>query len=86
MADQVMKGTGDGSIHQSYADGMAQLHVANDMVRMDFFTQIPADQSTVQPVITGRLIMPIQSYLQMFELMRDVNTKLVANGVIEETK
>ena len=45
---------------------------------------VPDDK--VEAVITGRLITPLASYLQMFELMKDVNAKLVALGTIEEQK
>ncbi len=85
MAD-LMKNTGDGSVQQMYTDGLAQIHVVNDMVKIDLFTQVPAGPDKVEAVITGRLITPLASYLQMFELMKDVNAKLVALGTIEEQK
>ena len=90
MADNAnvptMRNNGDGSIQQAYADGMAQIHVINDMVKIDLFTTVPAGPDRVEPAITTRIIMPLQSYLQMFECMRDINSKLVANGTIEEQK
>lgn len=86
MADvPMMKNTG-AEVPQMYTDGISQVHVVADMVRMDLFTQVPAGPDRVEPIITGRLIMTIPAYLQMFELMRDITNKLVANGTIEEQK
>ena len=90
MADQQQtpnfNNAGDGSIPQLYADGAAQVHVINDMVKIDMYTQIPLTPTSVGPAITGRIIMPLQAYLQFFELMKDINQKLIANGTIEEAK
>jgi len=71
---------------QMYADGAAQVHVMNDMVKIELFTHIPAGNEKINAVITGRVIMPLEAYLNMFELMKDINQKLIANGTIEEAK
>lgn len=85
MADQtpVIKSTGM-AIPQMYTDGVAQVHVVGDMVKIELFTHIPTSPSQIEPVITGRVIMPLTAYLQMFEIMKDMNGKLIANGTIEE--
>ena len=90
MADQqpqlMVRNIGDGSIPQTYADGIAQVHAINDMIKIDLITHIPAGPDKVEPAVTGRLIMPMQAYLQMFEIMKEMNQKLIANGTIEEVK
>ena len=89
MADQIppnaipMKNLG-GQVPQMYTDGAAQIHVANDVAKIELFTQLPTGSDKLEPTITGRIIMPIQAYLGLFELMKDVTQKLIANGIIEE--
>lgn len=87
MADQpVPVKPAETAVPQQYADGLSQIHVINDMVKLEFFTQIPTSPEKIEPFITGRLVLTLQGYLQMFEVMKDINSKLVANGTIEEQK
>ena len=88
MADVMqiqIKNTG-GIVNQEYADGIAQINVINDVVRIEFFTQMSVGPDKIEPTVTNRIILPLNAYLQLFEVMKDINSKLIANGTIEEEK
>ena len=89
MADQQqlpLKGIGACTVTHMYCDGMSQIQVIGDMVKIDMYTLVPVSEKDTSPTITGRLIMPLATFLNTEELFKKCIGQLVANGTIEETK
>ncbi len=66
-----------------YADGIAQIHFAGGMVRLDLTTLQPGEEG--KPPISEaniRIIMPPQGFLDAFDSMQKLMDKLVDAGVL----
>ena len=68
-----------------YTDGLAQLHVVGNSVRMDFMTLEPkADGQAPAQNIHTRVIMPIQAFLTAFDSIQKLLNKLESDGIIKK--
>ena len=68
-----------------YADGVETIHVLNGTVRMDMFSlQPPQEGGSPTPEVFGRVIMPIQSFLNMHSTMQQIVDKMLADGLIRD--
>ncbi len=66
-----------------YADGIGQIHFAGGMVRYDFVSMQPAENASTFDV-NGRVIMPPQGFLNMFNSMQELIDKLLEAGVLQK--
>ncbi len=66
-----------------YADGIGQIHRADNMVRFDFMTLQPSPNGEPPtPEYNERIIMPPQGFLSAYESMKQLIDKLLAAGVL----
>ena len=71
-------------IKENFFDGVETIHLLNSTVRMDFFTlQPPKDGEKPVPEVQERVVMPIQSFLNMHAAMQQIIDKLVENGLVK---
>lgn len=71
-------------IKETFFDGVETIHLLNSTVRMDFFTlQPPKEGEKPVPEVQERIVMPIQSFLNMHAAMQQIIDKLVENGLIK---
>ncbi len=70
-------------IKEVFADGLNTIHILNRTVRLDFFTLQPLqNQSKPTPNVHERIIMPIQTFLDMYDVMQQIVDKLIKDGII----
>ena len=67
-----------------YVDGVETIHVLNATVRMDMHSLQPPQGEGGQPtpLVRERLIMSIQSFLNMHGAMQQIVDRMVQDGVI----
>ena len=71
-------------IKENFFDGVETIHLLNSTVRMDFFTlQPPKEGEKPVPEVHERVVMPIQSFLNMHAAMQQIIDKLVENGLVK---
>ena len=71
-------------IKESFFDGVETIHILNSTVRLDFFTlQPPQEGEKPSPEVQERIVMPIQSFLNMHSAMQQIIDKLVENGLVK---
>lgn len=73
-------------INDIYTDGVGNIHVTGNLVRLDLITLQPNLQSeNGQPVynMNQRLVMPLEAFVQAFMLQDSVIKKLVEAGVVK---
>lgn len=71
-------------IKETFFDGVETIHLLNSTVRLDFFTlQPPQEGEKPTPEIQERIVMPIQSFLNMHAAMQQIIDKLVENGLVK---
>ena len=83
---QEPRNMGGCNVDHVYCDGISQIQVIGDMVKIDLVTLVPVSATNAAPAITGRLIMPLATFLNAEDLFKKCIGQLVANGTIEETK
>lgn len=74
-------------IQDVYTDGVGNIHVAGNMVRFDLITLQPNLQSeNGQPVynMTQRVVMPLEAFLQAFQLQNKVINQLIQTGIVKK--
>ncbi len=74
-------------IQDIYTDGVGNIHVTGNLVRFDLITLQPNLQSeNGQPVynMTQRIIMPLEAFLQAFQLQDKVVNQLIQNGIVKK--
>ena len=70
-----------------FADGIGQIHFAGGMVRFDFVTLQPSEDSqTPTPASNVRIIMPPQGFLGAFNSMQQLIDKLLEAGVLQKNE
>lgn len=68
-----------------YADGIGQIHFAGGMVRYDFVTLQPKEDSkTPESQSNIRIIMPPQGFLAAFNSMQQLIDKLLEAGILQK--
>lgn len=74
------------NIPHLYIDGIGHIHLTGGMVRIDLMTLEPhLKAENDQPVynITQRLVLPVDSFLQAFNLQEAMVQKLIQDGVAQ---
>lgn len=70
-------------IKEIYVDGVETIHLLNGTVRLDMFSlQPPQEGEKPAPHTFERVIMPIQSFLNMHTTMQQIVEKLLQDGII----
>lgn len=70
-----------------FADGIGQLHFSGGMVRYDFVTLNPTENSKNPEVrVSTRIIMPPQGFLNTFNSMQQLIDKLIDAGVLTKNE
>lgn len=69
-----------------FADGIGQIHFAGGMVRFDFVTLQPKEEGNPEPVVSERIIMPPQGFLNAFDSMQKLINKLLEAGVLQKNE
>lgn len=70
-----------------FADGIGAIHVTGQLVRLDLMTVQPHLKSdNGQPVIEAnqRIIMPLDGFLQSFNVQQDIVKQLIDKGVLKK--
>lgn len=68
-----------------FADTMGRVDFAGGLVRLELssmFPPDPADSGKVKVERTGRVVMPLEGFLQSFQAMQNLIDQLVAAGVV----
>ena len=72
------------TIKETYIDGVETIHVLNATVRMDMFSlQPPQGDGSPTPQVIERVIMPIQSFLNMHGAMQQIVDRMVRDGLVK---
>jgi len=72
------------SVKETYIDGVETIHVLNATVRMDMFSlQPPQGDGNPTPQVIERVIMPIQSFLNMHGAMQQIVDRMVRDGLVK---
>lgn len=70
---------------ETYADGLAQIHMIEGMVRLDFMRLQPGqDGKAPIPQPTERVIMNPQAFLRTFQAMQQMLDKFVEAGILKK--
>lgn len=70
-------------VQETFFDGVETIHILNSTVRLDFFTlQPPQEGQKPVPEVRTRVVMPVQSFLNMHAAMQQIIDKLVENGLV----
>ncbi len=70
-----------------FADGISAIHVTGQLVRLDLMTVQPHLKSdNGQPVIEAnqRIIMPLDGFLQSFNVQQDIVKQFIDKGVLKK--
>ena len=71
-------------IKEIYVDGVETIHLLNATVRMDLFSlQPPKDGENPAPHVFERIVMPVQSFLNMHGAMQQIVDKMMRDGLIK---
>ena len=76
-------------IQDIYADGVSNVHVTGNMVRLDLAALQPGLQGDKgQPVyhINQRIVMPLEAFVQAFVMQDGLVKKLIEAGILTESK
>ncbi|MEI6287505.1 MAG: hypothetical protein WCP79_13440 [Bacillota bacterium] len=68
-----------------YAEGIANINFTNNMVKLDYAVQEHTAQSPDgKPVLSlsQRVVMPLEGFLQGFQLQEQLVAKLIADGAV----
>lgn len=71
------------NMKEIYVDGVQTIHLLNGTVRMDLFSlQPPQEGEDPSPEVIQRVIMPIQSFLNIHGTMQQIVDKMLQDGII----
>lgn len=71
-------------IKEIYTDGVETIHVLNTTVRLDMFSlQPPQEGGKPSPHVFERIVMPVQSFLNMYGAMQQIVEKMAQDGLIK---
>ena len=74
------------NIKETYVDGVETIHVLNATVRLDMFTlQPPQGDGNPTPQVFERIVMPVQSFLNMHSAMQQILDKMIKDGLVTNT-
>ena len=72
------------NIKEIYIDGVETIHLLNATVRMDMFSlQPPQGDGSPTPQVFERVIMPVQSFLNMHGAMQQIVDRMIRDGLIK---
>lgn len=74
------------NVSVNYTDGISHIHVTGNLVRFDLITLQPhRKDDNGQPVyeITQRLVMPIEGFIQAFNLQEAIVQNLISKGLAQ---
>lgn len=73
------------TIKEIYSDGVETIHLLNTTVRLDLFSlQPPQQDGNPSPQVFERIIMPVQSFLNMHAAMQQIIDKMAQDGLITQ--
>ena len=79
----IMKDNAATSCRETFADGLETVHMLNGTVRLDLFTlQARRNEEKPVPMVSERIIIPLQGFIQLYETLGKVVDKLVQDGVL----
>lgn len=64
-----------------FADGIGAVHITGNLVRFDLMSLQPGDGQERQE-ITQRLVMPLEGFVNAFNLQEQVIRQLTKNGLL----
>lgn len=71
--------------NETYSDGLAQIHMIEGMVRLDFMRLQPGqDGAAPVPQPTDRIIMNPPAFLRTFQAMQQMIDKFVEKGLLKK--
>ena len=72
-------------ITELYADSASAIHVTGNMIRIDLMSLQPhLKGESGEPVfeLSGRLILPLDGFIQAFQLQENIIKQLMNNGIL----
>lgn len=76
-------------VKETFADSVAQIHLAGGMVRLDLATVQPAasqdGKRVYVPELRERVIMNLEGFLQSYATMQRFVNQLVESGIVKAT-
>lgn len=71
-------------LKEIFFDGVESIHILNGTVRMDMFTLQPPKESNGNPVpvVKERVIVSLQTFLNMHTSMKKLVDKLIEDGLV----
>ncbi len=72
--------------NEVFTDGIGEITVTGPTVRMDLVSLSPTERDgsgNPKPVFRQRLIMPIESFMNSFDLLERVAKELIASGAVK---
>ena len=72
-------------VREIFADSASAIHVTGNMIRVDFMSLQPhLKGENGEPIfeLSGRLIIPIEGFVQAFQLQENIVKQLMDNGIL----
>ena len=76
-------------IQDVFTDGVGNIHVTGNVVRLDFISLNPNQKNELgQPIynVTQRIVMPLEGFIQSLALQENIVKQLVDAGVLKRTE
>ena len=69
-----------------FADGLARVTVRGGVVRLTFGTQEEKQNEQVEMIASHQIIMPMDGFLNAFNVMQGIVTKMEKDGLIKKVE
>lgn len=79
-----MKDNASSACKESFADGVETVHILNGTARLDLFTLQPDKDGKPVPVISQRLVIPLQGFMQLNKTLENAVARLAEAGVLKQ--
>ena len=76
-------------IQDVFTDGVGNIHVTGNVVRLDFIALNPNQKNELgQPIynVTQRIVMPLEGFIQSLALQENIVKQLVDAGVLKRNE